>query len=138
MHIHHSEYGKFPDSISKLMAIFDLCDELGVVIVPLLSWYTAEFDVEDPFPDPNKHPDAQCKWPMDADLQVWKYMMKLNEPFIRIPYYSNIITFSHFLPRQGLPFNKKKKSMVKTVGCEMIDDQARAISSKLHVFGHTM
>jgi len=148
LHIAHSEYARNPDSIAKLHAVFAVCDELGVdifpapiceglVIVPLLSWYTAEFDLEDPFPDPNKHPDQQCKWPMDADLQVWKYMMKLNEPWVKIPYHANIITFSHFLPRQGLPYDKNKKSMIKTVGCEMIDEQVRALNSKLHVFGHT-
>ena len=47
-----------------------------------------------------------------------------------------MITFSHFLPRQGLPFDKTRKNAVKAVGCDMIDEQARALKSKLHVYGH--
>lgn len=148
MFIHHNEHTKYPDSFAKLHSIFSACDELGVdifpapiwegmYVMPLLSWYTAEFDEADPFPDPNQHPDRACKWPIDADMQVWKYMMKLNEPFLKMPLFGEKITFSHFLPRRELPFAAGKKSAVKTVGCEMIDEQVRAVGSKMHIYGHS-
>jgi len=108
----------------------------GVLVVPLLSWCSAEFDHDDPFPDPNSNFNRRCSWPMDPDLQVWKYMMKLNESFLSFHGYDTVITFSHFLPRQGLPFDKTRKNAVKVVGCDMIDEQARAVKSKLHVYGH--
>ena len=73
---------------------------------------------------------------MDQDVQLWKYMMKLNEPFLEIRGFDTVLTFSHFLPRQGLPFDKTRKNAVKAVGCDLIDEQARAVKSKLHVYGH--
>ena len=147
MQIMTSEFARYPDSLSKLNEIFTACDDLGIdvfpapvceglLVMPLLSWCSAEYDQEDPFPDPNARFNLRCVWPMDADLQLWKYMMKLNEPFLDIRGFDTVITFSHFLPRQGLPFDKTRKNAVKAVGCDMIDEQARAVKSKLHVYGH--
>mmetsp|Transcript_27616 Transcript_27616/g.91728 ORF Transcript_27616/g.91728 Transcript_27616/m.91728 type:complete len:1393 (+) Transcript_27616:100-4278(+) len=148
MSVTHAEHARYPDSIAKLHAIIAECDELGVdifpapvceglTILPLFSWYSAEFDENDPFPDPNASYDKHCKWPMDADLQAWKYMAKLNEMFLSKPYYGTVISFSHFLPRRDLPFDRSKKNSAKSVGCEMIDEQARAAGSKIHVYGHS-
>jgi len=147
MQIMTSEFARYPNSLSKLNEIFTACDDLGIdvfpapvceglLVMPLLSWCSAEYDQEDPFPDPNARFNLRCVWPMDADLQLWKYMMKLNEPFLDIRGFDTVITFSHFLPRQGLPFDKTRKNAVKAVGCDMIDEQARAVKSKLHVYGH--
>ncbi|OLP88073.1 Hsp70-Hsp90 organizing protein 2 [Symbiodinium microadriaticum] len=58
-----------------------VCED--IFVVPLLSWYTAEFDEKDPFPDPNANFDHQCRWPLDPDAQVWKYMLKLNEAHLQ-------------------------------------------------------
>lgn len=148
MHIHPNEYTRYPDSISKLLDIFKACDELGVdifpapiwegfYVVPLISWYNADFDENDPFPDPNNHPDKACKWPMDADVQAWKYMLKLNEPFLKMPLVGEKLTFSHFLPRRELPFDKSNKRAAKTMGCDLIEEQLRAIGSKTHIYGHS-
>lgn len=147
MQIMTSEFARYPDSLTKMNEIFTACDEVGidvfpapvcegVLIMPLLSWCSAEFDHEDPFPDPNAKFNSRCTWPMDADIQLWKYMMKLNEPFLDIRGFDTVITFSHFLPRQGLPFDKTRRNAVKSVGCDMIDEQARAVKTKLHVYGH--
>lgn len=147
MQIMASEFARYPDSLTKMNEIFTACDELGidvfpapvcegVLVMPLLSWCSAEFDQEDPFPDPNAKFNSRCTWPMDADVQLWKYMMKLNEQFLDIRGFDTVITFSHFLPRQGLPFDKTRKNAIKAVGCDMIDEQARAVKSKLHVYGH--
>jgi hypothetical protein len=143
------EVTKYPDTMAKLLSIYELCDELGVdifpaavcqgvFIVPLLSWYNAEFDYKDPYPDFNSEIDKQCRWPIDKDMQVWKYMLKLNSVHLRHLYHGTVITFSHFLPKSGLiPPLYSEGKMRKTMGCEMIDEQARAVGSKLHVFGHT-
>jgi len=74
---------------------------------------------------------------MDRDVQVWRYMLKLNEPFLKMPMWGEKITFSHFLPRRELPWDKTLKKTVKTTGCEVIDEQARAVGSKMHVYGHS-
>ncbi|CAK0856526.1 unnamed protein product [Prorocentrum cordatum] len=81
LQIHQTEHARYPDSMAKFIAIISLCDDLGVdicpapiwdglLVVPILSWYDVEYDVNDPFPDPNVQTDAECKWPMDADTQA--------------------------------------------------------------------
>eukprot|EP00418_Pyrodinium_bahamense_P000219 CAMPEP_0179016220 /NCGR_PEP_ID=MMETSP0796-20121207/3201_1 /TAXON_ID=73915 /ORGANISM="Pyrodinium bahamense, Strain pbaha01" /LENGTH=1350 /DNA_ID=CAMNT_0020711891 /DNA_START=5 /DNA_END=4057 /DNA_ORIENTATION=+ len=149
MWIHPSEVKRFPDSIAKFNAIMEVCDELGVdvfpapiaedcYIVPLFSWYNAEFDEADPFPDPKLSFDAHCRWPMDVDQQVWRYFLHLNKLHLQLPYEGTVISFSHFLPRHGLPFDKAVPKIAKVMGCEELDEQVRSASlrSRLHVYGH--
>uniref|UniRef100_A0A7S2MZE4 Calcineurin-like phosphoesterase domain-containing protein n=1 Tax=Alexandrium andersonii TaxID=327968 RepID=A0A7S2MZE4_9DINO len=149
MWVHYGEHERYPDSLSKLHGLFAVCDELGVdvvadaiaedlFIVPLHSWYNAEFDEQDPWPDPNDKMDSQCRWPMDPDDQVWKYMLKLNEGCLGLPFHGTVISFSHFLPRRELPLPELPGHKTsKSSGCERIDDLVRGVRSKLHVFGHS-
>jgi len=141
--VNPSETGRYSDSIAKLWSLFELCDQLGVdvypaavaqgvFVVPLLSWYHAAFDDHDPFPDAKSDHDQMCRWPIDPDSQVWKYMLKLNEAHLRHLYHGTVITFSHFLPRSDLPFY----GSMKTIGCQAIDEQVRQVGSKLHFYGH--
>merc|ERR1719171_3184185 len=109
------------DSVAKLLAMMDVCDNLGaemlpaevmkgVYVVPLLSWYNYMFCEHDPTPNEYRH-DKFCKWPMDED-HVWKWMLSLNDHFIYRILNSqrshgekgHVITFSHFLPRVELPY----------------------------------
>eukprot|EP00931_Biecheleriopsis_adriatica_P032566 TRINITY_DN18998_c0_g1_i1.p1 TRINITY_DN18998_c0_g1~~TRINITY_DN18998_c0_g1_i1.p1 ORF type:complete len:1338 (-),score=302.52 TRINITY_DN18998_c0_g1_i1:96-4043(-) len=144
-----SEVSKYPDSLAKLLGLMETCDELGVdcfpsavsedvFIVPLLSWYSAEFDEKDPFPDPNANFDHQCRWPLDPDTQVWKYMLKLNEAHLQHPYHGTVITFSHFLPSRSLPFSAFGRA-AKAMGCEELNDQVKSIRvrNRVHVYGHS-
>eukprot|EP00930_Biecheleria_cincta_P038380 TRINITY_DN26372_c0_g2_i1.p1 TRINITY_DN26372_c0_g2~~TRINITY_DN26372_c0_g2_i1.p1 ORF type:complete len:1307 (-),score=263.08 TRINITY_DN26372_c0_g2_i1:342-4262(-) len=144
-----SEIDKCPDSLGKLLVLMETCDELGVdcfpsaisedvFIVPMLSWYTAEFDDKDPFPDPNAQFDQQCKWPIDPETQVWKYMLKLNEAHLRKPYHGTVITFSHFLPSRNLPFAAHGRA-VKAMGCEDLNEQVKGLKlrNRVHVYGHS-
>lgn len=142
------EWGKYPDSIAKINSIFEACDELGVDVfpaqvcqglhvVPLMSWYNAEFDAKDPLPNGKVNADDRAKWPMDPDMQLWKYMLRLNEEHLKWPMMGTVISFSHFLPRQDLPLDPEAAGMVKTCGCTDIDAQVRRIKSKVHVYGHT-
>ncbi len=56
-----AERQQHPDSVCKLLALLGLCDDLGVVtvpaqvapglvLVPLLSWYSSAFDPQGPGP----------------------------------------------------------------------------------------
>eukprot|EP00434_Breviolum_minutum_P038315 symbB.v1.2.033982.t1/scaffold4295.1/size41780/1 len=105
---------RFPDSVAKLLALLKACEDIGVdvfpasigqdvYVVPLFSWYTADFDKRSR-PDPNLGFDAQCVWPLDQQ-QLWKWMLKLNEAHLRLPYRGTVLTFSHFLPLTNLPFD---------------------------------
>jgi len=146
--IHPSESTKFADSFAKLVGLLEICDEVNidvfpaavcqdVFVVPMFSWYTSEFDSADPFPDPSSKVDQHCRWPI-PDTQVWKYMMKLNNVLLGHPFHSTVISFSHFLPNAGLPF-PTYGSQVKTMGCEQLDEQVRALrgSQRVHVYGHS-
>eukprot|EP00812_Abedinium_dasypus_P009031 NODE_274_length_1718_cov_307.357787.p2 GENE.NODE_274_length_1718_cov_307.357787~~NODE_274_length_1718_cov_307.357787.p2 ORF type:complete len:457 (+),score=138.99 NODE_274_length_1718_cov_307.357787:3-1373(+) len=145
MWLHPSETALFPDSIAKLLALYDECDAIGidtfpaavgqgVFVVPLLSWYSPDFDIYDPFVAPNSTVDQHCAWPMMTSTQICKYMLKLNQAHLRHLYHGTVITFSHFLPRTELV--RPNHPLIKTMGCEELDDQVRAVGSQLHVFGH--
>jgi len=147
MWIPTSESKKFPDSLCKLLAIMELCDDLDVdifpaavckdvFVVPLLSWYNVHFDMKDPFPDPKSQADKYAKWPMDAAGQVWRYMLRLNQEHLCKPYHDTVITVSHFLPRHNLPV-WRDTGVMKTCGCVELDDQVREARAKCHVYGHT-
>jgi len=136
---------RFPDSVAKLLALLKACEDIGVdvfpasigqdvYVVPLFSWYTADFDKRSR-PDPNLGFDAQCVWPLDQQ-QLWKWMLKLNEAHLRLPYRGTVLTFSHFLPLTNLPFDASGKQ-AQAMGCEEIEDQLRRVRSSAHVYGHS-
>ncbi|CAJ1400434.1 unnamed protein product [Effrenium voratum] len=136
----------FPDSLCKLWAILELCDRLGVdvmpaavsegvYVVPMFSWYNPEFDVADPYPDPQFQHDKHAKWPMDPMHQVWRYMLALNRTALQKPYHGTVITFSHFVPRSSLPVAREYGG-AKVSGCAELDDQLREARSSCHLYGH--
>mmetsp|Transcript_98552 Transcript_98552/g.279280 ORF Transcript_98552/g.279280 Transcript_98552/m.279280 type:complete len:1199 (+) Transcript_98552:93-3689(+) len=137
---------RFPDSLAKFLAILDVCEELevdtfpaavaqGLYIVPLFSWYNAEFDRRSR-PDPNNGLDQQCVWPLDNQKELWKYMLKLNEERVGRQYRGTVLTFSHFLPLSALPYNNEGKAG-QAMGCEDIEDQIRMVKSTMHIYGHS-
>eukprot|EP00441_Pelagodinium_beii_P032545 CAMPEP_0197644736 /NCGR_PEP_ID=MMETSP1338-20131121/17613_1 /TAXON_ID=43686 ORGANISM="Pelagodinium beii, Strain RCC1491" /NCGR_SAMPLE_ID=MMETSP1338 /ASSEMBLY_ACC=CAM_ASM_000754 /LENGTH=1422 /DNA_ID=CAMNT_0043218181 /DNA_START=45 /DNA_END=4313 /DNA_ORIENTATION=+ len=147
MWLQNIEIQKFPDSLCKLWTILELCDKLGidvapaaisrgVYVVPLFSWYNAEFDVADPYPDPQLEHDRYAKWPMDAQHQVWRFMLAMNRAALEKPYHGTVITFSHFVPRSELPVSKEY-ALQKAAGCAELDEQLREARSTCHVYGHS-
>lgn len=142
---HSDEPSQFADSVAKLIALWQLCDELEVdtgpcqlspaaAVLPLDSWYSHLFDKHDPRPGTVKF-DKYCVWPMGYD-HAWRFMLSLNAPRLDIPLHGDVITFSHFLPRQELPIPGIHE-MAKGVGTVELDAQLRRANSKLHIFGHT-
>ncbi|CAK8991410.1 Hsp70-Hsp90 organizing protein 3 (AtHop3) [Durusdinium trenchii] len=136
---------RFPDSIAKFLALLSACEEIGVevfpgavgqdvYVVPLFSWYSAEFDKRSR-PDPNVGFDAQCVWPLDHH-QLWKWMLKLNEAHLRLPYRGTVLTTSHFVPLTTLPYDSTGKQ-AQAMGCEEIEDQVRILRSSAHAYGHS-
>jgi len=156
--IHTKEQKEIPDSIDKLFRLLEVCDKLdvdvfpamvceGVSLLPLFSWYNADFDAEDPFPSESFFFDKYCKWPMDRHNEVWRYMLCLNREFLalprpgffrgELPCRCTTITFSHFLPKRHLPYWEHIAGLKKAMGCPQLDEQVLEAGSQCHVFGHS-
>ncbi|VAH04716.1 unnamed protein product [Triticum turgidum subsp. durum] len=165
------EGGRYVDSMEKLTALLDACSELGVDtgprtigdlgIIPLFSWYHKSFDKEK---DVNsvRVPSLEmackdfhaCQWPSDLgsdDEALALYFDKLNDKnndaIEEVKKKSKqILTFSHFVPRQELCPEKRMlyyPNLPKVIGSDYLERRLRAIHNNAkdgaacHVFGHT-
>ncbi|QDZ25818.1 putative metallophosphatase [Chloropicon primus] len=147
----------YPDSIAKMGAMHNVCQELGVdmgpaevaqgiFVVPLFSWYNHTFDERDPTPGGLRY-DSFCQWPpsLGGHLEVWKYFLLMNRERVGRDYKGGykgpgtpyVFSMSHFLPRAELPYPMGVQEMAKAVGCKELDVQIQRIKSDVHVFGHT-
>lgn len=101
--------GNGQDSIQKMAAVLALCTRLGVFtqptctedvwIVPLLSWYEADFGgetIQDQQALRGWSDFHHCKWPTHITNPA-RYFCDLNADKIR-QYDRPVISFSHFLP----------------------------------------
>jgi predicted phosphodiesterase len=144
--------GSDSTSLEKLQRVLELCDEIDVItrplrlsdvwIVPLFSWYDGVFE-----PDMTEELAAArhawadyhlCKWPAEI-TSLPDHFLRMNEPHIKT-YDAPVITFSHFLPRADLlpPREYLRITWLPNVSiCAALDDQVRALSSTIHVCGHT-
>ncbi|KAH7663173.1 Metallo-dependent phosphatases protein [Dioscorea alata] len=159
------------DSLEKLDMLLDACRELGVStrprtidgvgIIPLFSWYHKSFDKEKdvtgvriPSLEMACKDFHACKWPEELsnnDASLSQYFDLLNEKNLnameQIRKKSNqIITFSHFVPRQELCPEKRMlfyPNLPKIIGSDPLEVRIRSIhgqkgnTSACHVFGHT-
>ena len=71
----------YPDSIAKLAAMHNVCQEVGadigpaevaqgVFVVPMFSWYNHQFDEGDPHPGGLRY-DSFCEWPQALGGHPW-------------------------------------------------------------------
>lgn len=129
----------------------------GVFIVPLMSWPNRDFVSHKrrkelaTKSDQNAtvNLDSWAVWPFDGGPDdAWKYLMRMNEAplravlcaksqYERLGEKAQIITMSHFLPRNELRFDWTVPGIWDHIGCSGIEDQIRAIGSKLHVYGRS-
>jgi predicted phosphodiesterase len=138
-------------SVEKFFSVLELCERLdiqtspepvdGVWIVPLFSWYEAQFDADNSGNAESLAGWADfhlCKWPAEMG-PVCDFFLNLNEPRLRC-YDGPVISFSHFLPRRDLlppPERLRFKGLPKVAGCAALDAQIRHLRSRVHVFGHS-
>ncbi|KAK1257097.1 hypothetical protein QJS04_geneDACA019240 [Acorus gramineus] len=161
----------FVDSLEKLDALLDGCRVIGVEtrpqmvedlgIIPLFSWYHQSFDKEKdvtgvriPSLEMACKDFHACKWPSELsgkDITLAQYFDMMNEKnrdaIEEIKSSScNIITFSHFVPRQELCPEKRMlfyPNLPKIIGSNLLEDRLRSIhgthgsAQACHVFGHT-
>ena len=138
------------DSFCKLFALLGACDQLGVdavpavlspslAVAPLLTWYSHCFDEADPTPGALRY-DSFATFPGCASPATT--LLRANEPHIarlqaRLGDLRNVVSFSHFLPRNELFCSGGVPELRKNVGCKAIDLQVQRLLSTMHVYGHT-
>ncbi|KAJ0969967.1 hypothetical protein J5N97_022844 [Dioscorea zingiberensis] len=155
------------DSLEKLDALLDACSELGVStiprivngvgIIPLFSCFDKEKDVTGvriPSIEMACKDFHACRWPgelsnKDASLSQYFDLLNIknNDAIEQIREKSDqIITFSHFIPRQELCPEKRMlfyPNLPKIIGSDPLEVRIRSIHgqkgsmSACHVFGHT-
>lgn len=139
------------DSVEKFSRILRLCDTMGVRtrplrlddawVVPLFSWYDAEFDTyrDAETRDMEAWADFHfCRWP-EAMESKCDHFLAMNEAHLR-EYDAPVLTFSHFLPRRDLlpPARYLRfRGLPLVAGCAGLDAQLRAAGSRIHVYGHS-
>ncbi|KAL8481098.1 hypothetical protein ACS0TY_027583 [Phlomoides rotata] len=161
----------FLDSLDKLDKLLDICDKLGVEtkpsivdglgIIPLYSWYHESFDEERDITG-YRIPSLEmackdfhvCRWPdklKSGETSLALYFDTLNDKNCNIiedilKRCSQIISFSHFVPRQELCPEKRMlfyPNLPKIIGSKYLETRIRAMCgaeghvSACHVFGHT-
>ncbi|KAK1384115.1 Metallophos domain-containing protein [Heracleum sosnowskyi] len=161
----------YHDSLEKLNNLLDACKRLGVEtspmaidglgIIPLFSWYHESFDREEEITGVRIPPLEMackdfhaCKWPDQLSkegislAQYFDTMNNSNQNAIsEIQRTCNqIVSFSHFLPRQELCPEKRMlfyPNLPKIIGSDFLEKRVRSIhsvegsNSACHVFGHT-
>ncbi|KAL3512964.1 hypothetical protein ACH5RR_025681 [Cinchona calisaya] len=166
----HDDHSCF-DSLQKLEKLLDACQRIGVEtkpvildglgIIPLISWYHESFDREmdvtgfhiPPLEMACKDFHA-CKWPdglTNDENSLALYFDAMNDKNKGLvkeikSVCSQIISFSHFLPRQELCPEKRMlfyPKLPKIIGSDFLESRIRSIHgtkgsvSACHVFGHT-
>ncbi|PIA35335.1 hypothetical protein AQUCO_03500019v1 [Aquilegia coerulea] len=161
----------YTDSIEKMYQLLDACKRLGIKtspeiidgigIIPLFSWYHESFDTEKDITSiriPSLEMACKdfhaCKWPRELssrDLSLALYFDAMNEEiYEQIKEIQSvcrqIISFSHFLPRQELCPEKRMlfyPNLPKIIGSNYLENRIRSIhgdfgsKSACHLFGHT-
>lgn len=162
---------RYFDSLEKLDKLLDACQKIGVEtkpvmidflgIIPLLSWYHESFDkemditgVRIPSLEMACKDFHACKWADELtndenSLAFFFDVMndKNNDLVEEIKSKcSQIISLSHFLPRQELCPEKRMlfyPKLPKVIGSDFLESRIRSIhgnkgaASACHVFGHT-
>jgi len=139
------------DSLQKFAAVLDACRAAGVRtaparaggawVVPLFSWYHADFDVRGEGEEATLEAWSDryfCRWPAEV-ARPDRHFLRMNEPHVH-PYDGPVISFSHFVPRTELlpPVSWLSfKGLPLVAGSVEIDTQVRRLGAAVHVYGHT-
>eukprot|EP01062_Namystynia_karyoxenos_P073115 TRINITY_DN69963_c0_g1_i1.p1 TRINITY_DN69963_c0_g1~~TRINITY_DN69963_c0_g1_i1.p1 ORF type:complete len:854 (+),score=211.35 TRINITY_DN69963_c0_g1_i1:114-2564(+) len=147
-------WGGRPDSIAKFFAVMQLCAELGVrttpallgdavAVLPIQCWYKSGFG------EPGEALNAGCRWPEGLGAQpsdeglgdtICDFFLSLNDLDSfreRCPAPADVVSFSHFLPREAL-CGDEDRAAGRCAGASELDALVRGAGSTVHVCGHTL
>lgn len=157
------------DSLAKWQAIRQLCRDEGITqndfmvsgkhpatVIPLLSWYETAAEKRGSLYLKKGDKDETREMWMDFHLTQWPgitnvadYFLEQNAPVSTV--IGDVITLSHFLPRQELMFSSARVPPAGTTypadphptfnfshvaGTRKIDEALRKHNSILHLYGH--
>lgn len=158
------------DSIDKYERLMQLCNTCDVKtqpevlpdvqIVPLLSWYRLPEFGDDSLFVSKQGEDTSLRmwsdkrftrWPFEAQDVVDYFLCENARSIMKLKNELQVISFSHFLPRQELIFStaieRQKHSpgardphpgfnFSRVAGTWLLDQQIRKIGACVHVYGH--
>lgn len=111
-----------------------------LAIVPMLGWYDYSFGEPGDYLKAMWMDFRACRWPAGFSAgDVTAYLTAFNER-CSIAGATSVITFSHFLPRidlmpRGVP--DATRQLYPVLGTTLLEQQLRALSSQIHVYGHS-
>lgn len=138
------------DSFKKLELVLENASEYGIIweptiiagiyFVPLFAWYDFSFGQPNDLLSKAWNDFTACNWGEELDeLSLCRHFLNRNS-VERPVEKSQIISFSHFMPRLDLMPSQipaRKKMLFPVLGSWEIDKQIRQLGSKLHVYGHS-
>jgi predicted phosphodiesterase len=138
-------------SFNKFFELLELAQQHGIVtermtfedltIVPLFSWYDLSFGKMNRGLTTRWMDFTHCRWPkelINPSAQNSFFLHKNDTS--KQPASETVITFSHFLPRIDLMpsfIPQKFRDIYPVLGSPLLDQQIRALNSKIHVYGHS-
>lgn len=142
--------GDVKDSLKKFLKLIEIAEENSVLtkpahfgglsIIPLHGWYDNSFGPSSPELDDLWMDKSECKWPEGYnDKKITDFFISLNKDYLNIKN-TNIISFSHFLPRIDIMpkiIPKRWRGLYPVLGSLKLDSQIRELGSDIHVFGHS-
>lgn len=148
--IHHDDAR---DSLEKYVAVRATAAQHGIhldtyrhnalAIVPLLGWYDYSFGPPSDFLKGAWVDYRACRWPEGYDESaITRFFTERNiapsSPSLQGA--TQIITFSHFLPRIDLMPERipaRHRKIYPVLGSTILERQLRQLGSTLHVYGHS-
>lgn len=112
-----------------------------ICFVPLYSWYDFTFGELDESISRRWSDFKACKWSGNYNLEeITAYFHTLNNKHISNIQSTDVISFSHFMPRIDLMpdfIPPKKRLLYPVLGSIQLEKQIRKIKPKIHVYGHS-
>jgi predicted phosphodiesterase len=139
------------NSIDKFFQLLTIGRESGVIterksidnlkIIPLYSWYDLSFGKLNDELFTKWMDFSHCRWPetLETPTAQNRFFLQKNN-LEEIPAEQTVITFSHFLPRIDvmpgyIPY--RFRDIYPVLGSPLLDQQIRALNSKIHIYGHS-
>jgi predicted phosphodiesterase len=139
------------NSIDKFFQLLTIGRECGVVtepkslnnlrVIPLYSWYDLSFGKLSDELLAKWMDFSHCRWPETLKTPTAQNRFFLQKNNLQeTPVDQTVITFSHFLPRiDVMPgyIPHKFRDIYPVLGSPLLDQQIRALDSKIHIYGHS-